>query len=49
MIRALGGGMYLMGAIVMAYNLVRTALGHGAAAGVVEPAPMTAAKLQPAE
>ena len=49
MIRALGGGMYLIGAIVMAYNLVRTALGHGAAAGVVEPAPARAATLQPAE
>jgi cytochrome c oxidase cbb3-type subunit 1 len=31
-IRALGGGLYLTGALIMAYNLVRTALGHGAAA-----------------
>jgi len=27
-IRALGGGLYLLGALVMAYNLWRTALGH---------------------
>jgi cytochrome c oxidase cbb3-type subunit 1 len=31
-IRALGGVLYLSGALIMAYNLVRTALGHGAAA-----------------
>lgn len=30
-IRALGGTLYLSGTIIMAYNLVRTALGHGEA------------------
>jgi cytochrome c oxidase cbb3-type subunit 1 len=49
-IRALGGGLYLTGALIMAYNLVRTALGHGAAAEGTRPvdAP-AAATLQPAE
>ena len=49
-IRALGGSLYLTGALIMAYNLVRTALGHGAAAEGTRPvdAP-AAATLQPAE
>ena len=49
-IRALGGGLYLTGALIMAYNLVRTALGHGAAAEGSRPAEApAAATLQPAE
>ena len=28
-IRAVGGGLYFLGAAIMSYNLVRTALGHG--------------------
>ena len=50
MVRALGGGLYLTGALIMAYNLVRTALGHGAAAEGARPsAAPAAATLQPAE
>ncbi len=30
-IRAAGGGLFLIGALIMAYNLVRTAMGHGEA------------------
>ena len=49
MIRVAGGLLYLTGALIMAYNLVRTALGHGEAADVSESAPAPAATLQPAE
>ena len=49
MIRAAGGGLYLVGALIMAYNLVRTALGHGEAADASKSAPAHAATLQPAE
>ena len=49
MIRVAGGLLYLSGALIMAYNLVRTALGHGEAADVSESAPAPAATLQPAE
>ena len=51
MIRVAGGVLYLIGALLMAYNLVRTALGHGAAGEAVAPdAPKTATPaLQPAE
>ncbi len=46
-IRAFGGALYLLGALIMAYNLVRTALGHGEAR---EEARLPAAPtLQPAE
>ncbi len=53
-IRALGGVMYLSGAALMAYNLVRTALGHGEATSLEE-RPVSkstlsdSAALQPAE
>ncbi len=54
MIRALGGLLYFSGAAIMAYNLVRTALGHGEATSLDEandplktPEPRTA--LAPAE
>ncbi|OZB14749.1 MAG: cytochrome-c oxidase, cbb3-type subunit I [Hyphomonas sp. 34-62-18] len=50
-IRVAGGGLFLLGAILMAYNLVRTALGHGAARDLASPdtpKPQTPA-LQPAE
>ncbi len=50
-IRAAGGGLFLIGALIMAYNLVRTALGHGEArdtAPAEAPAPAKPA-LQPAE
>ncbi|AXE64841.1 cbb3-type cytochrome c oxidase subunit I [Hyphomonas polymorpha PS728] len=51
MIRVAGGLLYLTGALLMAYNLVRTALGHGAAGEAAAPdAPKTATPaLQPAE
>ena len=49
MIRVAGGLLYLTGALIMAYNLVRTALGHGEAADVSESVPAPAATLQPAE
>ncbi|MFH1518762.1 MAG: cytochrome-c oxidase, cbb3-type subunit I, partial [Pseudomonadota bacterium] len=49
MIRAAGGSLYLVGALIMAYNLVRTALGHGEAADVSKSAPAHASTLQPAE
>ena len=49
-IRVAGGALYLIGALLMAYNLVRTALGHGEAS---DSAPDTqsanAPTLQPAE
>lgn len=53
-IRALGGVMYLSGAALMAYNLVRTALGHGEATSLEEQIVSTStssdsAALQPAE
>jgi cytochrome c oxidase cbb3-type subunit I len=38
-VRAIGGGLYLIGALLMAYNLVRTALGHGEAADTAAAAP----------
>jgi cytochrome c oxidase cbb3-type subunit 1 len=51
-IRAVGGALYLIGALLMAYNLVRTALGHGEARDD-EPAPasppLQTPTLQPAE
>jgi cytochrome c oxidase cbb3-type subunit 1 len=49
MIRAVGGGLYLTGALIMAYNLVRTALGHGEAADVAVTEPNRTPALQPAE
>ena len=50
-IRAAGGGLFLLGALLMAYNLVRTALGHGEAGETAaSDAPKTATPvLQPAE
>jgi cytochrome c oxidase cbb3-type subunit I len=50
MVRAAGGALYLTGALLMAYNLVRTALGHGEARDA-EPAKSGAQSpvLQPAE
>jgi cytochrome c oxidase cbb3-type subunit 1 len=50
-IRAAGGGLFLLGALLMAYNLVRTALGHGEAGETAaNDAPKTATPvLQPAE
>ena len=51
-IRAVGGALYLIGTLLMAYNLVRTALGHGEARDD-EPAPasppLQTPTLQPAE
>ncbi|MBA4226512.1 MAG: cytochrome-c oxidase, cbb3-type subunit I [Hyphomonas sp.] len=51
MIRVAGGLLYLTGALLMAYNLVRTALGHGEAGeATAADAPKTATPaLQPAE
>ncbi len=51
MIRSLGGMLYLTGTIIMAYNLVRTALGHGEAEPITEtPDPESSQPaLQPAE
>lgn len=51
MIRVAGGALYLIGALLMAYNLVRTALGHGEAGEAAAPdAPKTTTPaLQPAE
>ncbi|MEO0465650.1 MAG: cytochrome-c oxidase, cbb3-type subunit I [Pseudomonadota bacterium] len=54
MIRALGGFMYFSGAVIMAYNLVRTALGHGQAKPLVPTHPNSnlseaSTTLQPAE
>ena len=53
-IRALGGMMYFAGAAIMAYNLVRTALGHVAPEQAqintqTEPEPAARSGLQPAE
>jgi len=55
MIRALGGLLYFSGAAIMAYNLIKTALGHGEAEDLetandpyAQPEPRTAA-LAPAE
>jgi cytochrome c oxidase cbb3-type subunit I len=50
MIRVAGGSLYLIGALLMAYNLVRTALGHGEA-GEAAPETQSASvpALQPAE
>ncbi|MGA1342466.1 MAG: cytochrome-c oxidase, cbb3-type subunit I [Hyphomonas sp.] len=49
-VRAVGGALYLIGALIMAYNLIRTALGHGNAREA-EPAhaPVQTPALQPAE
>ncbi|MFN3910528.1 cytochrome-c oxidase, cbb3-type subunit I [Hyphomonas sp.] len=50
-VRALGGTLFLTGALLMAYNLIRTAMGHGEArstAGSDEPSTQSPA-LQPAE
>ena len=47
-IRALGGALYLGGAVIMAYNLVRTALGHGDAVSLDETTQSTAPSQQPA-
>lgn len=50
MIRAAGGALYLIGALLMAYNLVRTAMGHGEAGEARTDVPRSAAPaLQPAE
>jgi cytochrome c oxidase cbb3-type subunit 1 len=49
-IRVAGGALYLIGALLMAYNLVRTALGHGEAGESAPDArPANAPALQPAE
>ena len=51
-VRAAGGALYLIGALLMAYNLVRTALGHGEARdaeSVPAPGPAQSPALQPAE
>jgi cytochrome c oxidase cbb3-type subunit I len=51
-VRAIGGSLYLIGALIMAYNLVRTALGHGEARdaeAVPAPGPAQSPALQPAE
>ena len=50
-IRAAGGGLFLIGALLMAYNLIRTALGHGEArdAAPAEAAASPKPALQPAE
>jgi cytochrome c oxidase cbb3-type subunit 1 len=49
-VRAIGGGLYLTGALLMAYNLVRTALGHGnASEAAPTTSPVTSPALQPAE
>ncbi len=49
-IRVIGGALYLTGAILMAYNLVRTTLGHGEARDTAAPAtPLQSPALQPAE
>lgn len=51
MIRVAGGLLYLTGALLMAYNLVRTALGHGEAgeAAAAEGPKTATPALQPAE
>jgi cytochrome c oxidase cbb3-type subunit I len=50
MIRVAGGSLYLIGALLMAYNLVRTALGHGEAGEAAPTAqPGNLPALQPAE
>ena len=50
MVRAGGGTLYLTGAILMAYNLVRTAMGHGEARSTETDTPATQTPaLQPAE
>ena len=49
-VRAIGGGLYLTGALLMAYNLVRTALGHGnASEAAPATSPVHSPALQPAE
>jgi len=49
-IRAAGGGLFLIGALIMAYNLVRTAMGHGEASDEAPVAhPDQTPALQPAE
>ncbi len=49
-IRVAGGALYLIGALLMAYNLVRTALGHGEASdSATDTQPANAPTLQPAE
>jgi len=51
-VRTAGGALYLIGALLMAYNLVRTALGHGEARdaeAVPAPGPAQSPALQPAE
>jgi cytochrome c oxidase cbb3-type subunit 1 len=45
-VRAAGGALYLTGALLMAYNLVRTAMGHGQAR---DSQPAQTPALQPAE
>ncbi len=51
MIRVAGGLLYLTGALLMAYNLVRTAMGHGEAgeAAKTDAPKTTTPALQPAE
>ncbi len=51
-IRAFGGALFLTGALIMAYNLARTAMGHGEAKDAAEDRPRAnapAPALQPAE
>lgn len=51
-VRTLGGALYLIGALLMAYNLVRTAMGHGEARDSeadIAHAPAQSPALQPAE
>jgi cytochrome c oxidase cbb3-type subunit 1 len=49
-VRAAGGALYLIGALLMAYNLIRTALGHGNARDTEPaPVPVQTPALQPAE
>ncbi|MFN7179533.1 cytochrome-c oxidase, cbb3-type subunit I [Hyphomonas sp.] len=45
-VRAAGGALYLTGALLMAYNLIRTAMGHGEAR---DSQPSQTPALQPAE
>ena len=52
MIRALGGTLYLIGTLIMAYNLARTAMGHGNAVDATNLSPEERGvrpSMQPAE
>jgi cytochrome c oxidase cbb3-type subunit 1 len=49
-IRALGGTLFLIGALIMVYNLIKTVrAGEPAAEPVGEPSGTVAARVQPAE